>query len=88
MGTRIRIDDDLVRELRGIAKQEGVSLTRLVNRLIRQTVAVRGRHDQPAKAYRERTFAMGEPTVDLDKAMAVANGPEDDAVREKLAQRK
>lgn len=88
MRTTVRIDDDLLRSLKEQAHQDGVSLAALVNRALRRGVeALRhaGKSDRP---YREKTFSMGEPKVDLRKALALAATMEDDETREELARRK
>lgn len=87
MRTTIRIDDDLMRELKVRAHKEGTSLARLVNRAIRRGL-------KPASAerklppFREKTFKMGQPTVNLDKALTIASALEDEEVLCKFALRK
>ena len=89
MRTTLRIDDDLMILLRKKAHREGVVLTELVNRLIRCGMeASRQQRRQRAEAYRERVFSMGEPAVNLNKALALAAVLEDEEVLEKLARRK
>jgi hypothetical protein len=85
MRTTLRIDDDLLSELKQLADSEDLPLTDLVNRVLRQ-----GLTTKPAKrrAYREKTFSMGQPKVDLDKALSLAASLEDDEVIRKLALRK
>jgi Arc/MetJ family transcription regulator len=88
MRTTIRIDDDLLRELREIAEQEKGSLAEIVNRTLRR--GLRG-SDDPVKAqrpYRERVFSLGEPRVPLVKALAVAAEMEDVEALEEIARRK
>jgi hypothetical protein len=88
MRTTVRIDDDLMRELNEKAHQEGLSLTRLINRVLRQGMGVLRQATKPVRPYREKTFRMGQPRVDLTKAIALAASLEDSEVREKLARRK
>ena len=85
MRTTLRIDDDLLRELRQRAEAQKVPLTKLVNQALRQALASR-----PAKrvAYREKVHSMGTPKVNLDKALAIAAAMEDEEVARKLAVRK
>jgi hypothetical protein len=88
MRTTVRIDDDLMRELNEQARQEGLSLAKLINRALRQGMSVLQQGRKPARDYREKTFRMGPPRVDLTKALALAASLEDGEVREKLARRK
>jgi hypothetical protein len=77
MRTTVRIDDDLLRRLKEHARRENVSLASVVNRTIR-----RGLSGTPAKAskkrFRQKTYSMGVPLVDLTKALAVAAALEDE----------
>jgi len=88
MRTTVQIDDDLMRELRSRAHLEGTSLTKLINRVLRQGIQAMRKGNKPARRYREKTFSMGEPKVDLDRALALAAAMEDEEIRRKLAQRK
>lgn len=85
MRTTLRIDDDLLHELRQRAEAQKVPLTKLVNQALRQGLA-----SKPAKrtAYREKVHSMGEATVNLDKALAIAAAMEDEEIARKLAVRK
>ena len=53
MRTTMRIDDDLMSELKERAKRERVSLTRLVNRVLRAGVAASKQAVRSKKPYRE-----------------------------------
>jgi hypothetical protein len=88
MRTTVRIDDDLMRELNEQARREGLSLTKLINRVLRQGIDAVRQAAKPSQPYREKTFRMGQPTVDPSKALALAASLEDSEVREKLARRK
>lgn len=89
MRTTLRIDDDLLRELKELAHQQNVSLGELVNRTIRQGLKVSGRQVATRRRpYREQVFSLGEPRVPLDKALALAASLEDLEVSEKMARRK
>lgn len=85
MRTTVRIDDDLMRDLRKRAAAERVSVTRLLNQLLR-----RGLVSKPPKrvAYRERVYSLGAARLNLDKALAIAAADEDAEVLRKLALRK
>jgi len=88
MRTTVQIDDDLLRDLKEQAHREGTSLARLINRVLRVGMSASQRANKPVRPYREKAFRMGEPTVNLDKALAMAAASEDEGVREKLARRK
>jgi hypothetical protein len=89
MRTTLRIDDDLLRELKAQADREQVALTELVNRLIRRALETgRPGFGRRRRVYREQVVSMGRPRVPLDKALSIAAGLEDDEVAEELARRK
>ena len=85
MRTTLRIDDDLMRALKERAKARSVSLSNLVNEVLR-----RGLAQKPGKRtrYREKVYSMGVPRVNLDKALAIAAADEDEEVMRKLTLRK
>ena len=85
MKTTAQIDSDLLLELKKRSQEEGVSLTALVNRLLRQGLQAFAHGQQPARRFRERAVSMGRPTVDLDKALAVASALEDEEILRKLS---
>jgi Ribbon-helix-helix protein, copG family len=84
MRTTLRIDDDLMRDLRNEARREKTSLTELVNRVIRRGLDTFREVERPRRRYREKTFSMGPPRVDLTKAMALAARLEDEETIRKL----
>jgi len=86
MRTTVRIDDDLLKDLRRQAVAEGVPLTRLINRLLRE--ALRAAKDrQPRRKFRQKTFDMGEPLVDLSKALQIAGLVEDEQLARRMMSR-
>ena len=88
MRTTVRIDEDLMRDLKEQSQQQGLSLTRFINRVLRQGMSVVRQAGRSPRPYREKTFSMGQPRVDLTKALALAAALEDGELREKLARRK
>ena len=88
MRSTVRIEDDLMVELRARASEEGISLTRLLNRVLRVGMAAPKRDRSEARPYRQRTFAMGQPLVDLDKALALSDRLEEEEAARKLSLRK
>lgn len=84
----MRIDDALLRELKELAQREGLSLTKLLNRVLRHGMSGLKDEGKASRPYREKTFSIGPPSVNLDKALMLAASLEDDEVREKLDRRK
>jgi len=89
MRTTLRIDDDLIRELKERAHRERVPLTELVNQLIRLGLQSpkRGR-TRSSPPYREQVFSMGQAHRPLNKALSLAAALEDEEVVEEMARRK
>ncbi len=88
MRSTVRIDDDLMVELRARASEEHISLTRMLNRVLRTGLAAPKRDRARSRPYKQRTFAMGQPLADLDKALTLVAGLEDEEVARKLSLRK
>ena len=85
MRTTVRIDDDLLRELKSRAQRENISLTKLLNRVLQQGLAER-EPSRKKRRFRQKTFNMGIPRFDVTKALALAAELEDEAIIEKLRQ--
>ena len=81
MRTTLRIDDDLLRELKTRAANEGLSLSDVVNRALRQSVAAPPR---PRRPFKQKTRNLGRPSFDVTKANAVAADLEDEAILRKV----
>lgn len=88
MRTTLRIDDDLLRELKRLARAQKQSLTQLANRLLRRGIEADRARPASRRAVKEKTFAMGRPRFDLDKALALAAALEDEETVAELARRK
>lgn len=88
MRTTLRIDDDLLRELKRRAQSQRTTLGALVNRLLRHGLHARSLERAGRRGYRERTASLGRPALNLDKALALATTLEDEEIAEKLARRK
>jgi len=88
MRTTLRIDDDLLRELREIAQRESESLTETVNHIIRRGLRNSAETEQARQPYREQVFSLGEARVPLVKALALAAEMEDVEVLEEMARRR
>ncbi len=80
MRTTVTLDPDTEHVIRERMEAEGVSFKRALNDAIRD-----GASDRPARApFRQRTFGMGEPLVDLTHANRVAADLEDRAIVERM----
>ena len=88
MRTTLRVDDDLMRELKARADQEQLSLTRMINRILRIGLENLQTANRGPKRYREQPVRMGQPKTDLTKALTLAGQLEDDEVVEKMRRRK
>lgn len=86
MRTTLTIDDDLMVKLRDVAHRRGLPLRRLVDLTLRaglRSVATRRRVSGACPS-----FSMGTPTVDLDRAGAIAASLEDEEIARKIELRK
>ncbi len=88
MRSTVRIDDELMVELKQRAHEAGVSLTRMLNRTLRVGLTAPARRSGGTRRYRQRTVPMGRPLADLDKALALAAVLEDEEGARRLASRK
>ncbi len=88
MRTTTRIDDEVLKELKDLARKENTSLARVLNRTLRAGLGNARRPAPRRRQYRERVHAMGRPRMDLRKALAQAARFEDEETLRKLALRK
>jgi hypothetical protein len=88
MRTTVRIEDDLLRELKRQAHTERTSLTEIVNQVIRKGLTTKKNGRAMKRPFRQKTYAMGPPLVDLTKALALAGQLEDEETINKLERRK
>jgi len=81
--TTIRLDDDLMRQLKERAKRDNISLTRLINEAIRGWL--RGAI-APAKTKRfvQKTYDMGLPLIDITHTNAVLDDLDAEEFRRKM----
>jgi len=63
MRTTVTLDDDVVKALEGLRRDEGLATSAALNRLVRQGLAAAGTTSTP---FRQRTSAMGRPRIPLD----------------------
>jgi antitoxin component of RelBE/YafQ-DinJ toxin-antitoxin module len=81
MRTTLRIDDDLLLELKTRAANEGLSLSDVVNLVLRQSAAAPPR---PRRPFKQKTRNLGRPAFDVTKSNAVAADLEDEAILRKV----
>ena len=81
MRSTVRIDDDLMVELRKRAESSGLSLTRMLNRTLRAGLRERGRQVGESVPFEQGTFGMGTPRLSVGKALALAATLEDEDLR-------
>ncbi|MGB5161138.1 MAG: hypothetical protein WBO69_08825 [Thermoanaerobaculia bacterium] len=88
MRTTVRIEDDLLLQLKDKAVRESSSLTRVFNQTLR--AGLRAEHDtkKPRRRYHEKTHSLGVPRVDLTKALSLSTQLEDDETLRKVQLRK
>jgi len=88
MRTTIRIEDALLAELKEQAHKGNISLTHLLDRTLRAGLRASKAPTPRRKRYREETKPLGEPRVELDKALTVAAALEEEEAVRKMALRK
>jgi hypothetical protein len=88
MRSTVRIDDDLLVQLKDRARRESVSLTRMLNRVLRAGLRAPTRAGRDKERPKQATFAMGVPRINVDKALAAAADFEDEEILRKIAARK
>jgi len=77
------LDPDVEALLKRVMRERGLSFKEAVNSSIRAGIGKR-----PGKSFRTPTFDMGEPLVDLTKALRLAGELEDEDLARRLAARK
>ena len=72
MRSTVRIDDDLMQQLKERAARERLSLSRVLNRALRDGLRSAKPGRGALKPYREQSYAMGEAQFSVDQALAAA----------------
>lgn len=75
MRTTVTIDPDVQALLRKAMRERGAPFKQVLNAAIRE--GLRGPSRKRDKPFRQRTFDMGRPLVDLTKALSLAAALED-----------
>jgi hypothetical protein len=78
------VEDDLMRELKARAQAEQLSVTRMLNRILRLGLEAAKAGTKKRSAYREKPADMGAARVDLTKALRLAGELEDEETAEEL----
>jgi len=83
MRTTVTLDPDTDALVRRLMRERSISFKEAVNAAIRAGATQPARH----RMARTPTFAMGEPRLDVDKALGLVARMEDDEIIRKLARR-
>lgn len=78
MQTIVDIDEDVVQQLKSLAETRGESLSRVVNRILRIGLQHMASAPSASEPYREAVASMGQPRLDLTKALELADRLEDE----------
>jgi hypothetical protein len=80
MRTTIRLDDDLIREAKVRAAEQGITLTQLIDESLRERLAARP-PSKPVGPFRLRSYGKGgtRPGVNLDDNRAVRDLMDEDS---------
>lgn len=85
MRTTVRLDDELLEQLKARARRDNVSITRLLNRVVRLGLQAAEARPAPRRPFREKPVSMGRPRVPLDKALALASSLEEEEIVRELS---
>jgi hypothetical protein len=75
MRTTVTLDPDVEALLRKAVRERGEPFKQVLNSALREGLA--GPRRKAAKPFKQRTFDMGRPLVDLTKALSLASELED-----------
>jgi hypothetical protein len=85
MRTTVTADPDVEKLLRRAVRETGGSFNRVLNDALRAgLLSIRGQALKADKPFRQRTFDMGAPLVDLTKANALIGELEDQEIIAKM----
>jgi hypothetical protein len=82
MRTTVTIDPDVEVLLRNAMRESGAPFKQVLNNAVRRGLS--GARAAPAEPFRQRTFDLGVPRVDLTQANAIAADLEDEALVARL----
>lgn len=75
MRTTVTLDADVETLLRRAVRERNESFKEVLNSAIRE--GLRSRQTRSSKPFRQKTYDLGEPLVDLTKALALSTQLED-----------
>jgi hypothetical protein len=88
MRTTLSIEDQLIADLKRLAQSSGKPFKQVVEETLRAGLSTL-EHPAPSPyRLRPRSLGQAQPRVDLVKALALSDALEDEALREKLGQRR
>jgi hypothetical protein len=87
MRTTVTLDPDVETLLRHAVRDSGVPFKQVLNDAVREGLRVRGAGGGASRAFRQRTFNLGKPRVDLTRANALADQLGDDALLSRMRAR-
>ncbi len=83
MRMTIRLEDDLLQEIKRRAAADKLSITEAINRVLRRGLAA----PKPKRApFPLKAYNMGPPKVNLDKALGIAAALEDEETIREMAE--
>ncbi len=88
MRTTLAIADDILRELKKLARSAERPMTDVANEVLRAGLAAMREPPKRVRIFKEAPIDMGEPRVDLTKALGLAAEVEDEEQLRKLQLRK
>jgi len=80
----VRIDDDLLSDLKEVAEKERLSLTKAFNKFLRAGLCSHVSPRKRKRPFRQETFSMGRERFDYGEANHVAAQLEDEEIIRKL----
>ena len=83
MRSTVTLEPDVRTLVERRMRERGETFKTVVNEVLRNGLAGSGRRETPVP-----TFDMGEPAVDLDKALALAGAMEDEELARRLQARR
>jgi hypothetical protein len=87
MRTTVTIDPDVEALLRQAMRERGEPFKQVLNNAVRAGLLASRQPPKRAKHFKQRTFDMGKPLVDLTKALALADELGDEAFIAKMQAR-
>jgi hypothetical protein len=73
MRTTVTLDPDVERLLKAAAREKGAPFKQVLNDAVREGLRVQGKGRSAVQSFRQRTFKLGAPRVDLTKANQLAD---------------